>query len=89
MRIGGLEMAGEAGYVTPGLRRARRAAFLTQQQLADRANVAGMTVSRAERGHVISLANVLRLAAALRTTPQTLCELGETEAVGSGVVDHG
>lgn len=58
----------------PGLLHHRTMAALTQEQLADRAGVERLTVSRLERGKRASMTTVRKLADALGVLPVQLME---------------
>jgi len=57
---------------TPGLRRLRDQAVLTQQELAEDAGVRRATISRLENGGSARPTTIRRLANALRCTPAAL-----------------
>ena len=58
---------------TQKLRRLRRRAALSQQELAERAGITQETISRLERGHHAARGRTLRkLAAALNVEPKEL-----------------
>lgn len=54
------------------IRALRKRNGLTQEELAERAGMAPQTLSRAERGGVISIANIKRVATALDANPLEL-----------------
>lgn len=62
------------GVTLPGLKAARRRAFLTQEQLAARAGLNVVTLFRAERGEPVSLTTAQKLATALGVEPHELAE---------------
>lgn len=61
------------GLRTPQLAALREARLWHQRQLAHKAGVAPMTVTRAEKGDVVAFETVGKLAAALDVTPEQLC----------------
>jgi DNA-binding XRE family transcriptional regulator len=60
------------GVALPSLREWRQRRLLTQVELAERAGVAAGTVTRAERGELVSYANVRKFAGILQVTPEQL-----------------
>lgn len=58
----------------PGLRHVRLLAALTQEQLAEKANVQRGTINRLERGKDCHPTTVRKLADALGVTPKELME---------------
>jgi transcriptional regulator with XRE-family HTH domain len=58
----------QRGLNVPRLAEWRLDRVMTQQELADAAGIGRNTIVRAERGDAVSLANVRKLAKALRTT---------------------
>lgn len=64
--------AGWTSRAVPGLTRARLAAGLSQDELAERAQVARETVIRIERGRPAQVATIRRLTAALSLPPSVL-----------------
>lgn len=67
-------MRGVAGkaYPVPHLSHLREAAFLSQYELAQRAQVARSTIARLERGEDARRGTIRRLADALGVTPRQL-----------------
>lgn len=61
------------GRRMPQLRRLREARGWYQSELADKAGVTSMSVSRAERGSVVGFDIVKAVAAALEVSPDELC----------------
>ncbi len=61
-----------AGMKTPQLRATREAKVLTQEELAKKAGVSRITVSRLENGHDAYPATIRKLATALGVEPAQL-----------------
>ncbi|HEV8194041.1 MAG TPA: helix-turn-helix transcriptional regulator [Ktedonobacterales bacterium] len=64
------------GVTLPHLRAWRIAQTISQTELAEKAHVSRATITRAERGEIVSFANVRAIAAALDVTVKQL----QTEA---------
>jgi transcriptional regulator with XRE-family HTH domain len=60
------------GIAIPHLSEWRISRVMSQSELADKASVARSTITRAERGEIVSFENVRKIAQALSITPQQL-----------------
>jgi transcriptional regulator with XRE-family HTH domain len=65
-------MPSDYGLMLPKLKHMRMRKAMTQLELAKLAGVARATVNRAERGEIVSFANVRKLAAALGVSVEQL-----------------
>jgi transcriptional regulator with XRE-family HTH domain len=72
LTIGNQSMPGAATVFVPALRYWRSQRALRQTELAERADVGIMSVSRGETGQPLQLATVRKLAEALGVTPAEL-----------------
>ena len=68
----------------PGLRAARFAAVLTQEELAELAHVSEATVVAAEKGRKVRISTVRKLAEALGVAPEDLVDWGDEAGPDTG-----
>lgn len=61
--------------ILPNLKRARERALLTQAELAQKSDVAEVTIARAETGHSVRLSTIRKLANALRVPAEELMDV--------------